>query len=224
MIDAARPKALTASIINERLKTRNITMLGQYSNSKIKTLFICSYGHEWSALPDKVMRGQSCPHCSGNAKLSQSIVNEKLKNTGITMIGEYINARTKSLFRCDDNHEWMTAPDNVMNKSRCPHCAHYGFNGSKPAYAYLLDYGSFIKYGITNSLESRLKTHLYKNGDFTVVATQLYERGIDALSWENDIKTTLGGKYVTREECPDGYTETLHPSLIESVKKYFHTT
>jgi hypothetical protein len=137
------------------------------------------------------------------------------------MLSEYTNARASSLFCCEDGHKWQASPDNVMKKSGCPHCADYGFNPSKPAYAYLLDYGDFIKYGITNSLMSRLRNHRYKNGDFTVIATRLYEHGTDALRWENDIKTTLGGKYATRERCPDGYTETLRPSLTETMKKYF---
>lgn len=216
------PKALfTAEIVNERIAQRGIRLHGEYLGARTYTTFICSAGHIWSQPPMKIMSGKGCPHCAGNAKLSQAIVNEKLKDCGITMLGEYINSHTISLFRCEDGHEWQTSPTNVLRTSGCPHCADYGFNPSKPAYAYLLDYGDFIKYGITNSLMSRLRNHRYKNGDFTVIATRLYEHGTDALRWENYIKTTLGGKYATRERCPDGYTETLHPSLTETMKKYF---
>jgi hypothetical protein len=169
----------------------------------------------------KVMAGKGCPHCAGNARLSKEIVNQKLSQRGISMIGEYYNARTPSLFRCVRGHEWKTNPDNILNKSGCPRCSTYGFNPGKPAYIYLLDYVDFIKYGITNDLETRLSTHRFKNGEFVVLSTKLYENGNDAVNWEKQIKKIFGGRFVTKEKCPDGYTETLSPTLVEDIKKYF---
>jgi hypothetical protein len=211
----------TREIINEKISNRGISLLGDYLGIRTYSTFKCLAGHTWSQRPMNVMRGQGCPHCSGNARLSKDIVNEKLKERDIIMIDEYINARTRSVFRCVKNHEWKATPDNVMRVSGCPTCAKYGFVDDKPAYVYLLHFEKFIKYGITNNIKSRLSNHRRLNGNFIVISTRLYENGKDAKKWENEIKNKFGGRYATKEECPDGYTETLSVSLLEEIKKYF---
>ena len=40
-----------------------------------------------------------------------------------------------------------------------------------------------------------------------------------ALDWENHIKRVYGGRYATKEQCPDGYTETLPIELLENLIK-----
>ena len=39
------------------------------------------------------------------------------------MVGELVNARTKTTFRCAEGHEWGARPTNVMSGTGCPHCA-----------------------------------------------------------------------------------------------------
>jgi hypothetical protein len=49
--------------------------------------------------------------------------------------------------------------------------------------------------------------------------SEYHQDGKRALDWENNIKRTFGGRYVTKEQCPDGYTETLAIHLLEHIVK-----
>lgn len=275
---------LSRIIVNERLLNRGITMMGEYSNSKTKTMFMCCNNHTWSAQPSMVLFGNGCPHCN---KISMSLTKEEINNRllndgrgitlvgeyfnnytliefrcslghnwmatsnsvlfgngcphcdninrtlskekvikrliddgrGITMIGEYTNSKTKTLFECSLNHTWSATPDNVFRNSGCPKCAEYGFNPSKEAWGYILDFGNFLKFGITNNLSRRLEEHK-RNGKYKVVHEQYHDIGQNALDWERGIKHSFGGNFVDKSICPDGYTETLCISILEELMEY----
>jgi hypothetical protein len=52
---------LTKEIVNERIYERGISLIGEFTYSRIKSLFKCSHDHEWFATPDSVMRSNGCP-------------------------------------------------------------------------------------------------------------------------------------------------------------------
>jgi len=56
------------------------------------------------------------------------------------------------------------------------------------------------------------------------VVSKLYEKGIDALNWEKNIKIIFGGKFVTKELVPNGWTETLPKNNLESLLKTIQDT
>lgn len=118
---------LTKEIVNARLKRagRNVHMIGEYVSTQEKSEFVCELGHKWLATPSSVMSGHGCPHCSKNAKLSKESVNSKLESQGseIRLVGDYVNARTKTEFICENGHSWMTVPHNVLSGANCPHCS-----------------------------------------------------------------------------------------------------
>jgi len=117
------PAKLTKEIVNQRLEGRGIRLVGHYDSAMKKTLFQCPEGHEWEARPDNVMNDRGCPHCAGLAPLSKEIVNDRIADRGISLIGDYTTARTKALFRCPEGHEWMAAPSDVMKGNGCLTCA-----------------------------------------------------------------------------------------------------
>ena len=46
--------------------------------------------------------------------------------TDIVLIGDYINMKTKALFKCKKcGNEWETEPRNVSDGTGCPNCAHF---------------------------------------------------------------------------------------------------
>jgi hypothetical protein len=200
---------LSKEIVAERLLKdgRSLSIIGWGGNGKIKTDFECFEGHTWQARPDSVLGGSGCPECT-NTKFTKEIINAKLESRGIK-IDEYKNALSHSTFRCSKNHTWVTKPSVVLGGSGCPTCADYGFSPDKPAWIYVLIFSNFIKYGITNNLKSRFRTHLLKNGKFKVAKIKSYDNGHCAKTLENQIKKIFGGHYATKEQCPDGYTETL---------------
>lgn len=219
---------VTSNMINDRLAHigKDARLIGSYEKSKIKSLFECSLGHTWMATPDNVLRRSGCPECFG---IEHKIRSETYTHTkedfqsylledhrGIKIIGDYINNATKTLFECGVGHQWVAVPRNIKSGRGCPKCAKHGYNPSKPGWIYLLDFGNFIKYGISNDLKYRLYQHK-KNGTFTVVHSIYHHDGQLALDWENSIKRTYGGRFATKEQCFDGWTETLSIDLIKEI-------
>lgn len=210
---------LSKDIVNQRLLNddRDIRQIGEYITTKTKTDFQCNYGHIWKAAPYTIMRGNNCPKCTADRiRLSKEIVNARISHRGIIQIGEYTRNKIRTEFQCKCGHIWKTTPNRIMSGDGCPVCADYGFNPGKPAWIYILTFDTFIKYGITNNLNSRFYKHT-KSGQYTVALTKLYEDGSIALNWEKNIKIIFGGRYVTKEIMPDGYTETLSPDKLEAL-------
>jgi hypothetical protein len=211
---------LSKEIINDRLSDRGIHIIGEYVTNKIKTEFECDNGHKWSARPDNVLAGYGCPECGRKSlALSKDIVNQRLADNGskIRQIGEYNNSYSRTEFECGNGHKWLTQPHSVLNGKGCPICpGKQGYRPGKSGYIYILDFGHFIKYGITNNLDNRLKRHALQ-GQYKVVMSKLYEDGNIAQNWERSIKIIFGGRFVSKEIMPCGWTETLSPDKLEAL-------
>lgn len=215
-----RYNQLSKETINQTLKEKDIQLVGEYLGARMVTQFMCGKNHHWDAMPTNVLHKSGCPHCSGRAKLSKEIINERIVKRSLKLIGDFSTTTKETLFKClACEHEWNATPGNIMAGKGCRHCADYGFNTAKPAVGYLLMFEDFIKYGISNNIDSRLYRHRLKNGSFKLYATKEFSMGQDAISWEDSIKQTFGGNYVSREKCPDGFTETLPLELIHKVSQ-----
>lgn len=106
----------------------NIEVLGIYDGALTAILHknkIC--GHEFLTSPSSVLQGVKCPICNRNAGISRDEYIEKLKieKPNIILLGDYINAKTKTKHKClICNAEWSSIPDNVLKcKYSCPECA-----------------------------------------------------------------------------------------------------
>ena len=202
---------------------RRIKIIGDYINDATKTEFKCDNDEHrsWYATPNNIKKGKICPQCSSTAKHTTNSIREWLQEDGrgITIESDYLGHHKKSLFKCKnvDHDAWLSTPCHIKNGKGCPRCAKSGFKVDDDAWSYILLFKDYIKYGITNNLQQRLWTHKHKNGDFTLVYSKYYENGNLAIEWENNIKQLYGGKYVTKEQCRDGWTETLSPSLLEEL-------
>jgi hypothetical protein len=212
------PKKLSKEIINSRLLVNNssIEMIGEFRTTREKSLFKCSNGHQFMMKPNHALSGVTCGDCHRN-KLNKTVINDRLLGRDITMIGEYYGVDYYTEFKGICGHIWTAKPRKILDGTSCPRCAVYGFRLEKPGYAYVIDFGDFIKFGIATNLKHRLNEHIRNNGNYTPVITKLFENGADALIWENSIKKIFGGKFVSKERCPDGWTETLSPALLERV-------
>lgn len=209
---------LSIRAINNRLIDRKISMIGEYVNANTKTKFKCDKDHFWEATPANVITGNGCPHCASRAPLTKEIINQRLSFREIEMIGDYVPIRFKTAFRCKNNHIWSSKIDNVLNGNGCPSCAEFGFNPDKSSTLYILIFENFVKYGITNHLEQRLR-QLEKNGKYVIHKIKNFENGRHARDLENMIKKKLGGSYVTETICPAGWTETLSLEKLPEIDK-----
>lgn len=185
-------------------------MIDEFTTVNDKNRFQCLEGHTWVTTAGSVIGGTGCQKCHGNFKWSIEYVKEVLSKKNIVLESEYLGSNIRSKFRCEQGHSWMTVPRSIVkNNTNCPSCASYGFKQNEPAWVYVLKFEKFIKYGITNDLKQRINTHSKRNGNNELIETRFFQVGMNALNLEKQIKQTLGGNYVTRDECPDGYTETL---------------
>lgn len=205
----------TLEEIRQKLDKNNkgIILIGDYHTKRSKTLFKhVDCGYEWITTLDVVGRlGSGCPMCAREAKkLSFDNIQKRLASKNILMIGDYISSHHKILFKHSEcGHEWFTKPCDLLNGDHsCPKCARHGFNITKSAWTYVFERSNYIKYGVTNNLEQRLQTHR-RHGEIFVHHSEYHIDGKKAKEWEINIKTQFGGKYATKDECPDGYTETL---------------
>ena len=105
----------------------NIEVVGFYTYAKIKILHRCKIDrYEWEATPNNILRGQGCPKCAGNKKMThEEYVSRLFKiNQNIKVIGRYMNSQTRVLHKClADGYEWYILPNNALQGYGCPKCA-----------------------------------------------------------------------------------------------------
>lgn len=114
---------LNAAIVNERIRSRGLYLIGPYVNSQTPVAFGCSSGHQWNTRPGTVLGGAGCPSCSGNAPLSRIEINERIASRGLHMSGEYESANKKTEFKCSHGHSWSAKPSCVVHGTGCPQCS-----------------------------------------------------------------------------------------------------
>lgn len=114
-------------------KNPDIEVIGRYVNAKTNIEHHCLI-HDvyWDARPDNILHGRGCPECANEKRAkSQTMSRDEYinrladKNPTVELVGEYINARTKTLHHClIHDVYWDTTPDRALNKmSGCPECA-----------------------------------------------------------------------------------------------------
>ena len=95
----------------------------KYVNVDTKLKWQCKEGHIWDAIPYALKRGQWCPKCFGNAKLSIEEMQKIAKEHGGKCLSEkYENAVTKLKWQCKEGHVWDAIPASVKNGYWCPKC------------------------------------------------------------------------------------------------------
>ena len=150
----------------------NITFLrwvGQYRTGKTSVVCRCDIdGCEWSTqVRNLINAGTGCPECAvtrvaGKKRApSGQRIDQINAMVGITFVrwldGEYRNAHSKAVCRCDADHEWSAKVGNLLNGSGCPACADHGYDqlSSATLYALRSECGTMVKIGISNDYERR---------------------------------------------------------------------
>lgn len=117
---------LTNEKVDDLLVNLPIKRVDNYINIDAKIKFECQLcEYIWEAIPYNVIYAKSgCPNCAGNAKLSNEILDKKLKNKPLKRIGEYINLSTSIEFQClNCGFLIKTSPGNIIHKGTgCPLC------------------------------------------------------------------------------------------------------
>jgi len=205
--------------VNEKLKKLNkpILMISKYISSKSKSLFDCGKGHKWMATPDTVVNGGNCPKCNKlNRTLTSQEVNNKLKKFGITLTGDYIDKRTKTLFKCSKGHIFKALPNDIMYLGGCNICNDYGFKYDRPAILYYLNIKNtnIFKIGITGRGLKR-RYHINDRDKFNITKIWEYKKGQDAYDIEQFIlKHYKKYKYTGKDILKNGNTELFNKDIL----------
>lgn len=131
------------------------------ANGNTKVDRICrSCGVSFSVEPNRLKKGAyfCSPACK---KLSKQTVESRFKKFRVEIIGEYVNTRTFSMFRCVPcGNIWKTNLNSLTAGHKCPECSVYGFQLNKPALMYYIRVSipegmTLYKIGVTNNTVQR---------------------------------------------------------------------
>lgn len=111
-----------------KISKLNIKRLDNYVNNVTKLNFMCLECNTiFTKPPVELARKdyKGCPNCADQT-LNNNIIDKRLKSKNIERIGEYVNARTKILFKClnkNCNYVWLSTTENLRKKHKgCPAC------------------------------------------------------------------------------------------------------
>lgn len=142
-----------------------------YKNASSEIPLLCKDHGPFTLKSGHIKRGQGCYQCgyivSGDKRRSvaEDVISRiKGLDTRYTFAGfiggVYVNSRTKVIRVCREHGEFHTSVSKILHKVQgCPSCANYGYDDSKPGHLYglLSACGKYLKIGITNKLEQRLR-------------------------------------------------------------------
>ncbi|QOC55514.1 hypothetical protein JEP8_086 [Escherichia phage JEP8] len=214
----------------------NITcngIVGEWKGNVTKLDLVCCEGHNFTPIISSFQNGTRCPKCANNYALSKEEYLERLKpifeKENIIFngfIGEWNGVSTKLNLVCSEGHEFTPTITNFQKGTRCPKCAQYGYNTLKKGVLYiqkLIKEKIFVgvKFGITNrTTKERIggQSRLSKFNHEIFYELTLQD-GQKILDLENKIKEAMKGKtsYISKEDMPDGYTETVAPSELSTI-------
>lgn len=192
-------------------------------------------GYMWETRINDIINGShGCPMCGGVVpKAKEERLEQVLnicKHENIIFLGfvdDYVHSKTRMKILCNCGHEYTTNIKRfVCNGSRCPHCASYGYKPTKPGTLYIQkltndDSLVGVKFGITNlTAKERMKRQSRVSKlDHEIFYELTLQDGQKILELENKIKEAMKGKtsYISKEDMPDGYTETVAPSELSTI-------
>jgi hypothetical protein len=196
---------LTNEIVDDRLVGRNLQRVGNYINNKIKIKFKClikNCGYKWKSKVDNIFYGNGCPKCSGNLKLTNKDVDDKLIGTNIKRIDKYININTKIRFKClTCNYKWKTSPSKILNTNHgCPMC------------------GGSLKLNNKIVDERLLNSGIKRIDEYININTKIYFECLNN-KCKHVWKTTPGSILCSETRCPKCKTNSRNEKLIYKILK-----
>lgn len=169
----------------------------EYINSKTKVIIICPEHGEFTQLPNSHMRGDGCPSCSGNVK----ITTEDFIKKSITVHNNKFNYN-KTVYSGNKQKVIITCPiHGDFEQIAADHLSGCGCNKCRLNKSieneYIQDKKNLREYSIWKSMKTR--TSNINSSD----AERYMLRGITCCDrWKNSFEDF----YNDMGSCPDGYT------------------
>lgn len=203
---------------------------GKFENARTKMLMECPNGHRYKIGVINFKTGQRCYRCVGKGRTIDDVKNDiDSLNTGYKFHGfdgEYKNLQVKMIMECPKGHMYKVLFSKFMTGRRCPTCSVTGYDPDKNGFVYvqkLYKGGEYvgIKFGITNNDP---KLRMDKQNSKSCLTHELYyckeyRDGKAAYDKEAEIKRTFKKftRHISKEDMPDGWTETLPPEYLDRV-------
>lgn len=171
----------------------------RYVTAKEKILHECIEGHQWKVSPFSVLAGTGCPVCANNITKTAE---QYSKECQFKVLEEYKTNHTPILHECALGHQWKAMPSNVLRGTGCPVCSKSGFDSTKPAMLYFIEFDfeglSYFKLGVTNkSLRERFIREWNK---LSIRPVWIKEYGVGREAWDAETKL----KRLNRQYKVDG--------------------
>ncbi|WP_157829145.1 GIY-YIG nuclease family protein [Colwellia sp. 75C3] len=212
------------------LNAKGYTPLSQYVNAKTRMNVMCDKGHEFDITPDKIKLGRGCRVCAGNCPIKAGIdFKNMVISRGEIQLSEYKGDTVKVKIRCEKEHEYLIIPGSYKVGRGCAKCAKYGFNPNEPGYIYIqeITLNSEVqgyKFGIAFDPVTRIKSIRFSSiFKHRIIFTHRYDLGRDALNLENIIKGQFKTSHLSKQDMPQGFTETISPGDLEPLIKVIET-
>lgn len=118
-------------VIELAISNPTVDVVGDYIDAKTKISHLCKIHNVlWDISPDGALAGYGCPECHKERKsLSmrktrlEYIAELSIKNPTVKLIGEYINATTKTLHYCTIHDEyWDISSECALRGQGCSYC------------------------------------------------------------------------------------------------------
>ena len=128
-IKASKKRTKTTQQFIEELEIVNpeVTVFGEYVNSKTKMEVKHTCGYKWKPTPNALLQGISCPKCSRikaskkrTKTMKQFIEELEIVNPEITVIGKYVADNNKIEVKHTCGYQWEAIPGNLLQGTSCP--------------------------------------------------------------------------------------------------------
>lgn len=116
------------SFLSELYKKRDdIEYIGKYISMKRKATFKCKkHNFIFDATPENMLKGRMCDLCRKEKpqynKLTKEEINKRISHLEVEIIGEYVNSKTLTSFRCKKCGNVFTSKYELIREWKIPGC------------------------------------------------------------------------------------------------------
>lgn len=96
----------------------------RYMDANIPLVWECASGHRWEARPSAVKHRSWCPHCAIEERCHtlDTMRDVARQHGGECLADQYVNNATPLRWQCAQGHEWLAAPNRVLQGAWCLQC------------------------------------------------------------------------------------------------------
>ncbi len=121
----AKEKRITINKARKLAESRGGACISDlYVNSLTPLLWKCATGHEWKSTYQNIRKGNWCPYCSKNRKITKDVIDDFIKpRGGICLSNGPFKSKMDLQWMCKYGHKWSTQYTNIQRGHWCPICA-----------------------------------------------------------------------------------------------------